>query len=144
MIRRNKMTIKCLVLDGFHKGHRVDVGTPLQQLVLLKPKAITIDDCCDGDVVGVDNDDRKYYRLAGYSLDRKTALYSTDGSMDSIFDRDWIVPTNKNWVEQPIYMSIHDPRAVIDHSTVNDLATTDHNANSDAANPPKSVLGEGA
>jgi hypothetical protein len=27
---------------------------------------------------------------------------------------------------------------------VTDLATTDHNANTDAANPPKSVLGEGA
>lgn len=115
--------IKCLVLDGFHKGHRVDVVVPLPQLVLLKPKAITIDDCCDGEVVGVDNDDRKYYTLAGYSVDRKCAFYSTNGSMDSIFERDWIVPADKNWVEQPIYMSIHDPRAVVDNST---LDTDDH------------------
>ena len=114
--------IKCLVLDGFHKGHRVDMYRPLQHLVLLKPKAITIDDCCDGEVVGVDNDDRKDYTLAGYSVDRKTALYSTDGSMDSIFNRDWIVPADKNWVEQPIYMSIHDPRAVIDNSTIEEEA----------------------
>jgi hypothetical protein len=115
--------IKCLVLDGFHKGHRVDMPTPLQQLVLLKPKAITIDDCCDGDVVGVDNDIKKTYILAGYSVDRSIALYSTDGSMDSIFNRDWIVPSDKYQPEQPIYMGIHDPRAVIDNLTVTDMTT---------------------
>lgn len=110
--------IKCLVLDGFHKGHRVDMAEPLHTLVLLKPRAITIDDCCDGEVVGVDDDIKKHYMLAGYSVDRKTALYSTDGSMDSIFERDWIVPADKNWVEQPIYMGIHDPRATVDYSTI--------------------------
>lgn len=111
--------IKCLVLDGFHKGHRVDVPTPLQQLVLLKPKAITIDDCCDGEVVGVDNDMKKTYMLAGYSVDRSVAFYSTDGSMDSIFDRDWIIHAKDfMWHEQPIYIGIHDPRAVVDYSTI--------------------------
>lgn len=103
--------IRCLVINGFHKGHSVTVGEPLQQLVLLKPKAITIDDCCDGEVVGVDNDVNKYYMLAGYSVDRSVALYSTDGSMDSIFDRDWIVAAKDHtWIERLIYMGIHDPR----------------------------------
>lgn len=110
--------IRCLVLDGFHKGHRVDVATPLQRLVLLKPKAVTIDDCCDGEIVGVDNDRKKEYMLAGYSVDRTIAFYSTDGSMDSIFDRNWVVPTTKPWAEHPIYMSIHDPRAVVNSSTI--------------------------
>lgn len=75
---------RCLVIDGFHKGHRVDVGTPLNRLVLLKPRAITIDDCRDGDVVGVDNNIKKEYKLAGYSVDRTIAFYSTDGSMESL------------------------------------------------------------
>lgn len=84
--------IQCLVLDGFHKGHKIDVNTPLQTLTLLKPRAVTIDDCCDGDVVGADNDTKKTYVLAGYSVDRKIALYSTNGSMESIFNREWITP----------------------------------------------------
>ncbi len=112
-------TIKCLVLDGFHKGHRVDVSTPLQVLTLLKPVAITIDDCCDGDVMGVDRDSTKTYMLAGYSADKSIALYSTDGSMDSIFNREWIaMDKDRFWAEQPIYIGIHDPRAVVDYSTI--------------------------
>lgn len=117
MSKEVKKLIRCLVIDGFHKGHRVDVYTPLQRLALLKPKAITIDDCCDGEVVGVDNDIKKEYSLAGYSVDRTIAFYSVDGSMDALMERDWIVPTGQSWIETPIYMSIHDPRAVVDYST---------------------------
>ena len=110
-------TIKCLVLDGFHKGHRVDVSTPLQVLTLLKPVAITINNYYNNDVMGVDRDSTKTYMLAGYSADKSIALYSTDGSMDSIFNRDWIA-MDKDWKEQPIYIGIHDPRAVVDYSTI--------------------------
>ena len=115
-------TIKCLVLDGFHKGHMVVLGEPLNQLTLLKPRAITVDDCCDGSIVGADNDIKKSYIMAGYSVDRTMAFYSTDGSMESLLKRDWIaVESGIRWHEQPIYVGIHDPRAVVDYSTVADL-----------------------
>lgn len=111
--------IECLVLDGFHKGHSVVVDRPLQELVLLKPKTITIDDCCDGEIMGIDNDIKKRYKLDGYSVDRTIAVYSTDGSMKSIFARDWITKEEPlKYAEQPIYVGIHDPRAVIDNSTI--------------------------
>lgn len=111
--------ITCIVIDGFHKGHRVDIKEPLQRLVLLKPKAITIDDCCDGSVVGVDNDIEKEYLLAGYSIDRTIAFYSIKGDMKSILNREWIVYNKDyNWFEQPLYIGIHDPRAVINNSTI--------------------------
>lgn len=111
--------IKCLVIDGFHKGHSVTVTSPLQQLVLLKPVTITIDNCCGSEVVGIDQSPKKEYMLAGYSIDRSIAFYSTDGSMESLFKRDWVAPSDGlAWHEQPIYIGIHDPRAVINNSTI--------------------------
>lgn len=112
--------IKCLVIDGWHKGHSVTVDRPLQRLSLAKPKTITVDYCCnDGDeVMGVDRDLRKDYELAGYSVDRSIVFYSTDGSMESLFNRDWIAHEDGfKWKEQPIYVGMHDPRAVVDYSS---------------------------
>lgn len=115
------MNIKCLVIDGYHKGHTVTVAQPLQRLSLLKPKTITVDFCChEGhEVMGVDKDLRKDYELAGYSVDRTIAFYSTNGSMEALFDRDWIHAENGyKWPEQPIYVGMHDPRAVVDYRTI--------------------------
>lgn len=112
------MRVRFLVIDGWHKGHEIHVNTVLQRLVLMKPKTITIDNCCGGDVVGIDND-KKEYLLAGGSQDGTVAFYSEDGTMDSLFKREWITPANvSTWFEQPLYIDIHDPRAVIDYSTV--------------------------
>ena len=108
---------KLLVIDGWHKGYTVNAEI-MQHLYLLKPKTITVDDCCNGEVVGVDADLRKQYTLASVSQDRKTAIYSTDGSLDSIFQRDWIVPADKNWYEQTLYIGAQDPRAVFDYKSV--------------------------
>jgi len=108
---------KLLVIDGWHKGYTVNAPIN-QQLYLLKPKTITIDDCCDGEVVGIDKDLRKEYKLASVSQDSKVALYSIDGTLESIFQRDWIVPSDKNWIEQPLYIGIHDPRAVVDYTSL--------------------------
>lgn len=120
--------IQCLVIDGYHKGHTVTVATPLQALSLLKPKIITIDDCCnEGDeVVGIDRDLRKEYLLAGYSVDRSIAFYSTDGSMQSLLNRNWVSHIDGyRWHEQPIYVGMHDPRAVINHSTITEEQTNE-------------------
>lgn len=117
--------IKCLVLDGYHKGHSVVVDRPLTELRLLKPTTTTIDFCCnEGDeVMGVDRDVKKSYILAGYSVDRTQAFYSTNGSMECLFDRDWIAHKDGIlWHEQPIYVGMHDPRAVVDYSTIEEAA----------------------
>lgn len=45
---------KLLVIDGWHKGYVVNADI-MQTLTLLKPKTVTIDDCCDGEVVGIDD-----------------------------------------------------------------------------------------
>jgi hypothetical protein len=110
-------------LDGYHKGHTVTVPEPLHKLSLAKPKTITLDTCCyEGDeVMGVDRDLRKDYQLAGYSVDRSIAFYSTNGSMESLFNRDWICHQDGyQWKEQPIYVGMHDPRAVVDYSTIDE------------------------
>lgn len=117
--------IKCLVLDGYHKGHCITVPTPLHELSLLKPVTITVDYCCNGgdEVMGVDRTQRKDYKLAGYSVDRSIAFYSTNGSMECLFDRDWVAHKDGyNWPEQPIYVGMHDPRAVVDYSTIEELS----------------------
>ena len=110
--------IKCIVLDGWHKGHVVDLPSPVHSLELYRPTVVTIDDCCDGDVVAEAPTNRHSYPLAACSVDRSTALYSTDGSLDSLWkNHDWIVPIDKNWLEQPLYVGIHDPRSVFEDST---------------------------
>lgn len=38
----------CVVLDGFHSGHVVKLEAHVKVLKLYKPKAITVDLCCDG------------------------------------------------------------------------------------------------
>ena len=112
--------VECIILDGFHKGHHIVMSDIRQRISLPKPKAITIDDCCGGDVVGVDNDLRKDYELAFVAIDRKIALYTTDGSSKPIMQRGWIVG-DRTWLETPLYMGIHDPRAVIDYTTIKEL-----------------------
>lgn len=110
--------ITCIVLNGFHKGHTIELPEILPRLVLLKPKTITIDDCCDGEPVGVDNDLKKEYLLAFLSQDKQVALYTIDGKSKAMTERDWVTPANRNWLETPLYIGIHDPRAVIDNSTL--------------------------
>lgn len=84
--------IKCLVLDGYHKGHCITVSTPLYKLSLLKPVTITaaVVYGYGDEVMGVDRTLRKDYKLAGYSVDRSVAFYSTNGSMECLFNRDWV------------------------------------------------------
>jgi hypothetical protein len=92
----------------------ITMDEPRQTISLLRPPVITIDDCCDGEVVAEAPKGRYDYILAFMSIDRKTALYSTDGSSEEIYkNRSWIVPQDKNWVEQPLYVGMHDERAVL-------------------------------
>ncbi len=112
------MSVECIVLDGWHKGHHVILPDVHQSLSLIRPEVITVDYCCDGEEFTRAPTNRHDYRLAFYSVDKKTALYSTDGSSRPITQRDWIVPDNKNhksWIETPLYVGMHDPRSVTDN-----------------------------
>jgi len=108
--------VECIVLDGWHKGHHLVLPDTYPRISLLKPETITIDDCCDGEPAGIDKDLRKDYLLAFVAVDKKIALYTTDGTSKAITQRDWVTPANRNWLEQPLYVSIHDPnKSVVDH-----------------------------
>ena len=106
------MSVECIVLDGWHKGHQVVLPDVLPTLSLIRPEVVTMDYCCDGEEFTRAPSNRHDYKLAFYSVDGKTALYSTDGSSKPITKRDWIVPNAKNWAEQPLYVGMHDPRSV--------------------------------
>lgn len=42
-------------------------------------------------------------------------------TMESLFARDWISHQDGyQWNEQPIYVGMHDPRAVVDYSTIDE------------------------
>lgn len=104
--------IECIVLDGWHKGHTIVLPDTRQTISLLRPPVVTIDDCCNGEVANSAEKGIHNYQLAFMSVDRKIALYSKDGSSRAIKDgRAWVVPVDKNWVEQPLYVGIHDERA---------------------------------
>jgi len=72
-----------------------------------------MDYCCDGEEHDRAPTNKHNYQLAFTSLDRKTALYSTDGSSTAFEKKDWFV-SNKDvqWAGQPIYVGMHDPRSV--------------------------------
>jgi len=107
------VSVNCIVLDGWHKGHLVTLPEPPHSLSLIRPEVITIDYCCDGEEHRRVPTNKHDYHLAFTSLDRKTALYTTDGSSIAFDRRDWIVNIRGvQWAEQPIYVGMHDPRSV--------------------------------
>jgi hypothetical protein len=106
--------VTCIVLDGWHKGHTVQLPEPLQQIRLLRPPVKTYDDCCEGDVVSEVRNGYHDYELAFAAVDRKTFLYTQDGSSAPIMQRDWIGygRGREHWATTPLYVGIHDPRSV--------------------------------
>lgn len=108
--------IRCIVLDGWHKGHMVDLPEPRQVISLIRPRVITFDDCCDGSEVADVSSNKHDYSLAFRSVDGEVALYSTDGKSKHIYNqRDWITTADGKWAEQPLYVGIHDPRAIMEY-----------------------------
>jgi hypothetical protein len=104
--------VSCIVLNGWHKGHQINLPDLVHTLSLIRPEVITMDYCCDGEEFSRAPTKKHEYKLAFYSVDRKTALYSTDGDSKSIMaERDWIIPRDKNWGEQPLYVGMHDRRS---------------------------------
>lgn len=112
--------MKCLVVDGYHKGHLVDLPNIVPVLRLPRPITRTICDDYDEapDIYEVEagvND----YVLAFKSVDGKMAIYSVDGSSKTLIDnRDFITYENgSRWKDTPVIVGCHDERAVFENST---------------------------
>lgn len=113
--------VMCIVLDGYHKGHMIRLPRVMQEIRLVRPRTITIDDCCDGEKVGDIQKGYEFYKLAFGSIDGETALYTWNGGSRQLWNmREWIGYTKgyEHWAEQKLYVSIHDPRATIDWESV--------------------------
>lgn len=95
----------------------IELPALLPAIELFRPQVVTIDDCCEGDVVNDAGPERHLYKLAFRAIDGQTALYSVNGDSEPICShREWIVPADRNWLEQPLYVGIHDPRSVMENS----------------------------
>lgn len=88
-------TIQAIILDGFHKGHTLRIEY-MPYLKLIKPRTITVDYCCDGDMT-VDNPVDSYveYKECFRAVDGSVVLYSEKG--DSRYFQSWF---NKNQVSE--------------------------------------------
>jgi hypothetical protein len=107
--------VHCIIIDGWHKGHMIDMPELRMIISLIRPPVVTIDDCCDGSEVANVPTGKVDYQLAFRSIDGDVALYSTNGKSSQIYEfRDWIMPVDSNWREQPLHVGIHDPRAVME------------------------------
>lgn len=104
--------MKCIVLDGWHKGsvHEFPIANP--EIYLIKPQRVTICDCSGEPIEHDFEKEKAVYKLAAVDIQRECALYSVNGDL---FDpltkaRDWTVkdPMAK---PRPIYFGCRDERA---------------------------------
>lgn len=103
------MKIQAIILDGFHKGH-VLRAEYMPVIRLLKPRNISVDYCCDGDIT-VNDATPSYveYKECFRGVDKNVVLYSEKGDsrdFTSWFNR--IEATNNPWNEYTtLYFGYH-------------------------------------
>jgi hypothetical protein len=106
------MKIEALILDGYHRGHSFLMEyAPIVRLV--KPKEHVTDFCCGGDEFDFE-DEIIEYKVCFQAVDRKMALYSTNGDSQDLLlghmfqhvftDKSWTPATTlyRGFVE-PVY-----------------------------------------
>lgn len=102
------MIITAIVLDGFHKGHVVRMEY-MKTLRLLKPRSLTVDYCCDGDVT-VDSPVDSYvdYKECFRAVDGDVVLFSEKGKSMDILSWFKHEVTAKKWNEYTtLYFGYH-------------------------------------
>lgn len=103
-----KNIIRAIILDGFHKGHVITMQY-MPVVRLIKPRNITVDYCCDGDMIV--NDPIKSeveYKECFRSVDGKVILYSEKGNSQEVFTQSPHEVTNKPWNEfTTLYFGYH-------------------------------------
>jgi hypothetical protein len=73
------MKITAIVLDGFHKGHTLQIEY-MPSLKLIEPRNLTVDYCCDKSIT-VDQPIHSYieYKECFRAVDQNVVLYSEKG-----------------------------------------------------------------
>lgn len=108
--------VTCIVIDGYHRGHAVEMQNPPQNLRLIRPHTTTIDDCCDGEIAWETEKGISEYKAAFKSFDGDVILYSTDGSSKEMTKyggrTNWWHKEGYQDYDEPIMVGIHDPRAI--------------------------------
>lgn len=111
---------KCIVINGWHKGHMVTLPTALPTIRLPRPAVTTICDCDPGREPETFNAESNAgtYVLAFRALDGKSAIYTVKGDSEPmVSNRDW--HTYKNdlpYKDTPIIVGCHDERAAFQDS----------------------------
>ena len=102
-------TIQAIVLDGFHCGHTLRIEY-MPTLKLLKPRNISVDYCCDNDIV-VNDPISQYieYKEVFRAVDGDVVLYSESGkSIDIMGMFKGREVTSKKWNEfTTLYFGYH-------------------------------------
>jgi hypothetical protein len=72
--------MRIIVIDGFHKGHVIDLPNPAPTITLVKPKTITVCDCDEPDIQNHD--------FAASQITYQCAFKSIDGRSLSILKKE--------------------------------------------------------
>jgi len=103
--------MRIIIIDGFHKGHVIDMPNPSPTIKLIKPKTITVCDCDEPDLSRFEYDSAEItYQCAFKSLDGNVALFSQKGDSLSLFDSGFgHVWREKPWnKDETLYFGCHD------------------------------------
>lgn len=78
--------MRIIIIDGYHKGHVIEMPNPHPTIKLPVPKTVTTCDCGPREDVFERDASVKEYKVAFCSIDQKVALYSEDGNGSDFFD----------------------------------------------------------
>lgn len=110
--------VKCIVIDGWHKGHMVTLPQALPAIRLPRPAVTTICDCSEPEDIFKVEPNIDTYMLAFGAVDGKSAIYTVKGDSEPmVSNRDWnTYPNDKPWKDTPIVVGCHDDRAIFEDS----------------------------
>lgn len=112
--------VKCIVINGWHKGHMITLPQALPIIKLPRPKVVTVCDCSDlyGEERFIAVPKIDTYMLAFGAVDGKGAIYTVKGDSEPMFsNRDWHTYSNRSpWKDTPLIVGCHDDRAVFESS----------------------------
>jgi hypothetical protein len=100
--------ITAVILDGFHKGHVVRMEY-MPTVRLLKPRNLTVDYCCDGDItVNTPIAEDVQYRECFRGVDQDVVLYSMEGKSHDFISWFKKEATSNPWNEYTtLYFGYH-------------------------------------
>ena len=100
--------ITAIILDGFHKGHILKTEY-IPTIRLLKPRTLTVDYCCDGDIsVNTPIPEDITYQECFRAVDQDVVLYSEKGKSSDFLGWFQKEATSNPWNEYTtLYYGYH-------------------------------------